>query len=64
MKKKVRFMVTRSCTPGEREFYGMDTITFEVSGLMKAVALTAGDPNGSFAEVIDINDEWRAVEEV
>lgn len=57
-----KYMVTRTATIGERKAYGKDTITFEVTGLATAIAMTAGDPNGSFAEVEDINDEWRAVE--
>lgn len=59
---KKHYMVTRTCTPGERKAYGKDTIRFEVTGLATAIAMTAGDPNGSFAEIEDINDEWRAVE--
>lgn len=59
---KKSYLVTRSCTPAEKKAWGKDTISFEVKGLFKAMALTEGDPNGSFAEVIEINDEWRAVE--
>lgn len=48
------YFVTRSCTPAEREIYGKDTISFEVCGLATAIAMTAGDPNGSFVEVEEV----------
>lgn len=51
---KKTYFVTRSCTPAEREIYGKDTISFEVCGLATAIAMTAGDPNGSFVEVEEI----------